>query len=180
MFMKYNIICKKIELSDQRKEKLLSKLKKLDKFFGPEIECKVLVAEEKSNIIIEVTLIDKGFLMRAEARDRDLILAADECLSNLDRQIRKHKTKLAKRLSRPDISGYDSIIKDFEPVDEENEDFKIIKTKRIESKPMSKEEAVLQMNMLGHDFFIFLNPDTQKNSVVYRRKDGNYGLIETE
>ena len=178
--MKYNVICRKVELSDSRKEKLLSKLKKLDRFFDEELECKVLVAEEKANIVMEITINNKGFIMRAEARNRDLISAADECLSNLDRQIRKHKTKLAKHFSRPSIADYASVVENSEPVADENEDFKIIKTKKIESKPMLPEEAVLQMNMLGHDFFIFLNPDTQKENVVYRRKDGNYGLIETE
>ena len=178
--MKYNVICRKVDLSDSRKEKLLAKLKKLDKFFDENIECKVLVAEQKSDIVMEITIINKSLIFRAEARDRDLIAAADECLSNLDRQIRKHKTKLAKHLHQPIIEQYASIFENPEPVDDESSDFKIIKTKKIESKPMSEEEAVLQMNMLGHDFFIFLNPKTQRDSIVYRRKDGNYGLIETE
>lgn len=178
--MKYNVICKKVELSDSRKEKLLSKLKKLDKFFDEDLECKVLVSEQKTDIVMEVTILNKGFILRAEARNRDLISAADECLSNLDRQIRKHKTKLAKHLHKPVIEEYASIIENPEPVSEDSGEFKIIKTKKIESKPMSAEEAVLQMNMLGHDFFIFLNPDTQKDNIVYCRKDGNYGLIEAE
>ncbi len=178
--MKYNVICKKVELSDSRKEKLLAKLKKLDKFFDESIECKVLVSEQKLDIVMEITIINKSLILRAEARDRDLISAADECLSNLDRQIRKHKTKLAKHLHQPSIAQYASISENPEPVDDDSSDFKIIKTKKVESKPMSEEEAVLQMNMLGHDFFIFLNPDTQRDNVVYRRKDGNYGLIETE
>ncbi|MBR5614275.1 MAG: ribosome-associated translation inhibitor RaiA [Clostridia bacterium] len=178
--MKYNVICRKVELSDSRKEKLLGKLKKLDKFFDEELECKVLVSEQKNEIVMEITILNKGFILRAEARNRDLIAAADECLSNLDRQIRKHKTKLAKHLHRPVIEEYNSIVDSTEEVAEENAEFKIIKKKKVESKPMSAEEAVLQMNMLGHDFFIFLNPDTRKDNIVYRRKDGNYGLIEAE
>jgi putative sigma-54 modulation protein len=178
--MKYNVICRKVELSDSRKEKLLAKLKKLDKFFDEDLECKVLVSEQKTEIVMEITIINKGFILRAEARDKDLISAADECLSNLDRQIRKHKTKLAKHLHRPVIEEYASIVESSEPVADDSADFKIIKVKKVESKPMSAEEAVLQMNMIGHDFFIFLNPDTQKDNIVYRRKDGNYGLIETE
>ena len=178
--MKYNVICKKVELSDIRKEKLLAKLKKLEKFFDPNLECKVLVSEQKADIVMEITILNKGFILRAEARDKDLICAADECLSNLDRQIRKHKTKLAKHLHKSGFEEYASIIDNPESVSEDSGEFKIIKTKKVESKPMSAEEAVLQMNMLGHDFFIFLNPDTQKENIVYRRKDGNYGLIETE
>ena len=178
--MKYNVICRKVELSDSRKEKHLGKIKKLDKFFDEEIECKVLVAEQKTEIVMEITIFNKGFILRAEARNRDLIAAADECMSNLDRQIRKHKTKLAKHLHRPVIEEYSSVVDNADEVMEEASEFKIIKKKQVESKPMSAEEAVLQMNMLGHDFFIFLNPDTRKSNIVYRRKDGNYGLIETE
>ena len=178
--MKYNVICRKVELSDNRKEKLLTKLKKLDKFFDEDVECKILVAEQRDEIVMEITIINKGFILRAEARNRDLIFAADECLSNLDRQIRKHKTKLAKHLHHSTIEQYSSIFENSEPVEDYKADFKIIKIKKVESKPMLVEEAVLQMNMLGHDFFIFLNPDTQKDNIVYRRKDGNYGLIETE
>lgn len=178
--MKYNVICRKVELSDSRKEKLLVKIKKLDKFFDEELECKVLVSEQKNEIVMEITIFSKGFILRAEARDRDLIAAADECMSNLDRQIRKHKTKLAKHLHRPTIEEYASVVDSTEEIVDDSSEFKIIKKKRIESKPMTAEEAVLQMNMLGHDFFIFLNPDTRKNNIVYRRKDGNYGLIEAE
>ena len=176
--MKYNVIQRKVDLSDSRKEKLLAKLKKLDKFFDQDIECKVLVSEQKSEIVMEITIFNKGFILRAEAHDRDLIAAADECLSNLDRQIRKHKTKLAKHLHQSIIEQYSSIIENSEPVEEDSSKFKIIKTKKIESKPMTAEEAVLQMNMLGHDFYIFQSPETQKSNIVYRRKDGNYGLIE--
>lgn len=178
--MKYNVIGRKVELSDSRKEKLLVKLKKLDKFFDEEQECKVLVSEQKSEIVMEITIFTKDFILRAEARDRDLIAAADECLSNLDRQIRKHKTKLAKHLHRPVIDEYDSIIDTPDEVVDDVSEFKIIKKKKIESKPMSAEEAVLQMNMLDHDFFVFINSENRKSSIVYRRKDGNYGLIETE
>lgn len=178
--MKYNVICKKIELSEARKEQLLKKVKKLDKFFEEDIECKISVYEQKNTIVTEITIYDKGFILRAEARDKDLIVAADECLNNLDRQIRKNKTKLAKRLRVPGIEDYSSIIESADEVVEYKEDFKIIKRKKFASKPMLPEEAVLQMNMLGHDFFIFANPETMDTNIVYRRKDGNYGLIEAE
>ncbi len=176
--MNYNLICKKIELSDARKEELLKKFKKIDKFLGESDECKITISEQKSHIVIETMLLNKGFIMRAEARDKDLIVAADECLSNLDRQIRKNKTKLAKRLREPALEKYVSIIEGAERVVEETEEFKIIKRKKFTSKPMSAEEAVLQMNMLGHDFFVFADPETMEKNIVYKRKDGHYGLIE--
>lgn len=178
--MKYNVICKKIELSETRKEQFLKKVKKIDKFFDADIECKISVYEQKNEIVAEITIYDKGLILRAEARNRDLLAATDECLSNLDRQIRKNKTKLAKRLRDTSIENYSSIIEGTDTSGDVEEEIKIIKRKRFTSKPMSAEEAVLQMNMLGHDFFVFADPETMETSIVYRRKDGNYGLIEAE
>ncbi|MBQ9758040.1 MAG: ribosome-associated translation inhibitor RaiA [Clostridia bacterium] len=177
--MKYNVICKKVELSDARKEKLIDKVKKLDKFFDSDLECKILIAEQKNDIIMEITFVHKGFVFRAEAQNKDLIAATDDCLAKLDRQIRKNKTKLAKHLRQPFIGEYDTVVESPEAIAEESE-FNIIKKKKIDSKPMTAEEAILQMNMLGHDFFIFRQADTMKITIVYKRKDGNYGLLETE
>ncbi len=178
--MNYNLICKKIELSDARKDELMKKIKKLDKFLPETDECKITISEQKDEIVIETMILSKGFIMRAEARNRDLIFAADECLSNLDRQIRKNKTKLAKQLREPLLEKYEAIVNSSEKVEDDKEEFKIIKRKKFSSKPMSAEEAILQMNMLGHDFFVFADPETAETSIVYKRKDGNYGLIEIE
>ncbi len=177
--MKYNVICRKVELSDSRKEKLMSKVKKLDKFFEEDLECKILIAEQKNEISMEITFVNKGFVFRAEARNKDLIVAADLCLAKLDRQIRKNKTRLAKHLRQPGIEEYVPVVDDFEGVDEEKE-FNIIKKKKVDSKPMSAEEAILQMNMLDHDFYIFRQSGTNALNIVYKRKDGDYGLIEVE
>jgi len=176
--MKYNVICRKVELSDSRKEKLMSKVKKLDKFFDADLECKILISEQKGEISMEITFINKGFVFRAEARNKDLLIAADGCLSKLDRQIRKNKTKLAKHLRQPAIESYDIVFDETSDVDDDIKEFNIIKKKRIDSKPMAVEEAVLQMNMLDHDFYIFRQSDTNELNIVYKRKDGDYGLIE--
>lgn len=178
--MKYNVICRKVELSDSRKEKLLGKVKKLDKFFDAELECKILITEQKGEISIEITFINKGFVFRAEARNKDLLIAADGCLSKLDRQIRKNKTKLAKHLRQPAIETYDTVLEAVDDVADDTAAFNIIKKKKVDSKPMSVEEAVLQMNMLDHDFYIFRQADTNILNIVYKRKDGDYGLIEVE
>lgn len=178
--MNYNVISKKVELSDSRKEKLLKKIQKLDKFFSEDNDCKIAISEQRGNIIIEITILHKGFILRAEARDKDLLVAADECLANLDRQIRKNKTKLAKQIREPQLMNFKTDFSENDSVSEETGEFKIIRRKKFTSKPMSAEEAVLQMNMLGHDFFVFADPETMETNIVYRRKDGNYGLIETE
>ena len=177
--MTYNLICKQIELSDSTKEKLLAKIKKIDKFFSENDECKVVVSQQRSEMILEMTILYKGFFIRAEARNEDLQFAADKCLENLDRQIRKNKTRLEKSIKGGGFENYISLIDEPENVVEEKE-IEIIRRKRFVSKPMSAEEAVLQMNMLGHDFFVFANPETMETNIVYKRKDGKYGLIESE
>ena len=178
--MKYNLLCKKIELSDSRKDLLMKKISRIEKFFDEESDCKIVISQQKKFIYIELTILYKGFMLRAEASSEDLMDAADECISNLDRQIRKNKTKLAKRIKEGGFENYVSFSDEEAYVEEEKEDFKIIKHKKFSSKPMSAEEAVLQMNMLGHDFFIFTNPETMDVNIVYRRKDGDYGLIESD
>ncbi len=176
--MTYNVICKKVELAESSKEKLLSKVKKLSKFFENDTECRIIVSLQHEKIGVEITFPYKSFLIRAEAYHSDLLSATDECLSAIDRQIRKNKTKLAKRLRDNSLEHYDL---DFgNGTTESEEEFKIIKVKRIAQKPMMPEEAILQMNMLGHDFFIFNNPDTMAVNVVYKRKDQNYALIELD
>ena len=110
--------------------------------------------------------------------NHDLTVAVERVISALERQIRKHKTKLEKKLRAGVFDNYSPISEDSQPVEEEHE-FKIIKTKRVSTKPMMAEEAILQMNLIAHDFFLFNNPDTGSVNIVYKRKDGNYGLIET-
>ncbi len=173
--MKYNLICKHVELSDKSKEKLLKKFDRLEKFFGDDEEIKIVAAEQKNKMIVEITINHKGILMRAEARNEDMLTAADICMENLDRQIRKNKTRLENKVKG---GGFKDYIPVTDTVVEEEQEIKIIKSKKVESKPMSAEEAVLQMNMLGHDFFIFNDAETDAVCVVYKRKGGNYGLIE--
>ncbi len=176
--MTYNIICKKVELAESSKEKLLSKVKKLSKFFDGDTECRIVVSMQREQMGVEITFPYKGFLIRAEAENSEMLAAVDACLSNIDRQIRKNKTKLAKRLRDNSFEDYDLDFGNHTP--ETEEEFQIVKVKHIGTKPMMVEEAILQMNMLGHDFFIFNNADDMAVNVVYKRKDGNYALIELD
>lgn len=180
--MKYKILCKQVELADSSKEKIIAKVNKLDKFFTADDECKIQVSEQKEHMVVEITFMYKGFLIRSEARNRDLLPAVDICLSNIDRQIRKNKTKLARRLRDDALENYSVDLPGGGAADanDNKDEFKIIKVKKLSAKPMMVEEAILQMNMLGHDFFVFNDPDTMNTNIVYRRKDGNYALIEEE
>jgi len=176
--MTYRILCRQVELADSSKEKVLAKAQKLDKFFDGSEECKIQISQQSDCMVVEITFFYKGFLIRSEARNRDLLIAVDVCLENIDRQIRKNKTKLARRLRDDALENYSVDLGG--EADEDKAEYKIIKKKRVEAKPMMTEEAILQMNMLGHDFFIYTDPETNGTNIVYKRKDGNYAVIETK
>ena len=174
--MKTNVYSRKVELGNEKKEMLIKKIDKLGKFFNDEASADIVVSEQKDKMIVEVTIRTADMIYRAEERNEDLYNATDDIVDSITRQIRKNKTRLAKRLR----DGVSKEIDFFADIPEESDDeIKIVKTKTHQVKPMSAEEAVLQMNLLGHSFFIFKNAQTNTTDIVYRRKDGNYGLIET-
>ena len=177
--MKYTFTCKKISLNDSVKAYAEKKIDKLDKFFRSEPEALVTFAVEKKNrCVVELTLRSPdGTMFRAVAEDPegDMRGAIDSCASQIERKIRKNKTRLSKNLREGSIK---SELPDEYEVQEERE-FDIVRTKRFTVKPMSPEEAILQMNLLGHDFFVFRNTETDAVDIVYKRNDEGYGLIET-
>ena len=119
--MTYNVICKQIELADNSKEKLLTRIRRIDKFFGEGDECKIVVSQQKNRIVLEITISYKGFFIRGEARNEDLLVAADICLENLDRQIRKNKTRLEKSIRGSGFENYVPVIDEPSEVEEEKE-----------------------------------------------------------
>ena len=162
--MKVTVIAKNIELTPAIKDMVEKKISKLDKYFDPNVEAKATLSVQKNRQIIEVTIPFNGVILRGE---------------ELERQIRKQKTKLSRRnstgsLRYPDFNSIDT------NEEEDEEDSKVVKTKSFDVKPMSSEEAILQMELLGHNFFVYQDWKTSKVNVVYKRKDGNYGLIEPE
>ncbi len=173
--MKLQITGRKIDVTPGLKDYTTNKLSKLDKFFGDEATADVTLSVQKDNHTIEVTVQHKGIIYRAEVTEPDMYASIDRVEDVLERQIRKQKTRLEKQLR---LGAFEYEAK-FGDIEEENE-FKIVKTKTYSAKPMSAEEAILQMNLLGHTFYIFQNSDTMDKNVVYKRKDGNYGLIELE
>ena len=176
--MNIKFVGRKVEVKDSMTERTEQKLTKIsNKFFGGEGDVNVVFSVKKDRHITEITIYHQGMIFRAEQSADNMFAAIDEVCELLERQIRKQKTKLQKRLhiADMDFSAEDGS----EDVAEESE-FNIVRSKRIGIKPMSVEEAILQMNLLGHMFFVFIHADTEQPAVVYRRKDGNYGLIETE
>ncbi|MBQ4527879.1 MAG: ribosome-associated translation inhibitor RaiA [Clostridia bacterium] len=171
--MKITTTGRKIDVTEGLRSYTERKLSKLDKFFNENTAAQVTLSVQKDDHIIEVTVYHEGMIFRAEVRDADMYAAIDRVADVIERQIRKQKTRLEKKFR----AGA------FEPNDlyfdiEEEKEFKIVKTKKYDAKPMSVEEAILQMNLLGHEFYIFNNAETLDKEVVYKRKDGNYGLIE--
>lgn len=175
--MKINIRGEKLEVTDSIKNYAEEKISKIDKFFEnpAEVEGRVLLKVKGTEQTIEVMVNTKGFTLRAEESHSDMYAAIDLVVDKLERQIRKNKNKIKSKLTRYKINDF----KDFEEDDEE-EFTKIVKRKNIFLKPMDEEEATLQMELLGHSFFVFKNIETDSICVLYKRKDGKYGLIDTK
>ena len=171
--MKLQITAKKMQLSqsftDYAEERLSAKL---DKFFGDEASAKIVLSTVKNKIILELTVEFGGVTFRAEQSADDKNDALDACIDKIIRQIRKNKTRLSKQLR--DNSFTDK----FESAPDEQVDYEVIKHKSFELRPMSVEEAILQMNMLDHTFFMFKNAETGDVNVVYKRSNGDYGVLE--
>ena len=176
--MKYNIVGRKVNLRDNFKERVYKKLGKFEKIYSEDAEANVKVTLEKNRQTVEVTIFDDGMTYRAESTALEMNDALDAVVDILGGQIRKNKTKLSKKLRADSIEQYFAAEPDTEEIPEVN--YSVVKTKSFVVKPLSVEEAILQMNMIGHEFFMFLNSATNQLCVVYKRKDDTYGLLEPE
>ncbi|MBQ7793150.1 MAG: ribosome-associated translation inhibitor RaiA [Clostridia bacterium] len=177
--MKFNIITRKITLDKPTSDYIEKKLSKLDKFFKEEPEARIVAGTVKDKEYVEASIFAGGIIYRAEVTEVDAKTAVDEIVDIIERQIRKNKTKLEKKIKREAVEESVLISGEDYLGGEDTEEFKIVKTKRFQVKPMSPEEAVLQMKLLGHSFFVFKNNETDEMNVVYERKDGKYALIES-
>ena len=175
--MNTNIIGRKIDVRAGLKEHIEDKLSKLDKYFRDDAVAYVTLSHEKNSERLELTVTSCGTLYRSEEEDTTFQNALDTAIDTIVRQIRKNKTRLARRLR-------DGAIKDIElepsGADDFEDDETMVRRKTFVLKPMTVEEAILQMNLLGHTFYMFLNEETGRNAVIYKRKNSGYGLIEPE
>ena len=171
MKTKFNL--RKTKLFEKEMLLIEKKLTRLDKFFSDNAAATVTVNKVRENMVVEITVTDKGMMFRAERSGKSTTACVDEIIDLLTRQIRKNKTRLEKRIYQGVPLAFDN-----EYVDEE--DYNVIKTKKIELTEMDAEQAILQMNMLGHTFFLYKDQKTKNVCVVYKRNDGDYGIIETE
>ena len=178
--MKINIVGRQLSVYDDTKEMIIEKLSKLDRYFGEEGSASVTLSHKRNLATLEVTIKASNTLFRSEVDAESFRDALDKSIDNIERQIRKNKTRLRKKLREGVITDAEIAAASLEPADEAEEKGIIIRTKKFEYTPMSPEEAIMQMNLIGHTFFVFNDAVTGKTCVVYTRKDGNYGLIEPE
>ena len=175
--MKFIISGKNIEVTEALKERVELKIGKLNKLFNVGTEAHVTLSVEKNRQIVEVTIMYKGFIFRAEQVNEDMYTSIDKVVDVLEKQIVKNKKRLEKRFKDESLK-FDYLIETYgESIDEEHN---VIKNKKFALKPMTEEEAILQMNLLGHEFYMFRNSDNEEINVIYKRKHGGYGLIQPE
>ena len=174
--MRFIITGRNIEVTQGLREAVEDKLGKLDRFFAPATEAVVRLSVQKDIQKIEVTIPVKGHIIRAEESSSDMYVSIDLVEEILERQLKKYKNKLIdKKQSAPSFS--EAFLQEDASAEEE---IQIVKSKKFAVKPMDPEEACVQMELLGHNFYVFLNADTEEVNVVYKRKGGTYGLIEPE
>lgn len=174
--MKITYTARKVNLRDNFKERVEKKLKKFDKIFSDDAQAFVVVTLDKSSQTVEITIKDNHMVYRAEKTMPEMNDALDKCVDVLGRQLRKNKARLEKRLRSGSLDELVAPVE--EPIVEE--DYNVVRTKTIAVKPISVEEAILQMNMVGHKFYMFTNAETGDVNVVYARDDGAYGLLQPE
>ena len=174
--MLLNFVGKNIELTESLKNVAEKKFSKLDKYFSEEAEARVVFSTVREQQTVEVTIFLPKTIIRAEETTDDMYSSMDNAVDALARQIRKHKTKLKRRYQNNETIRFDEILG--KEAEKEEPEHKIVKRKNFELNPMDEEEAILQMDLLNHNFFVFLDADTDGVSIVYKRKDGNYGKIE--
>lgn len=168
--MKITTTGRKVTLKPAFNERVEKRLAKMDKFFSQEAEAAVTVTVERDRQTVELTVRDKGFVARAERTDKTMETAFDDVADILTRRIIKNRKKLGDNICRAAESAY-------MPAEEPEEEYNVIREKRFFLKPQSVDDAILEMNMVGHTFYMFKDVETDKIEVVYRRKDDTYGLL---
>jgi putative sigma-54 modulation protein len=181
--MNYNIRGENIEVTPAIREYVEKKVAKLERYFtespNANVNVNLKVYQDKKSKV-EITIPMKDLVLRAEELHEDMYAAIDLITDKLERQIRKHKTKVNRKFrDKESLKDFVPIFTEVEQV-EEDEDLEVVRTKSFDLKPMDSEEAILQMNMLGHSFYVFTNAETNQTNVVYKRNDGRYGLIEAQ
>lgn len=174
--MRYTISGRNIDVTEGLKTAIYDKMGKLEKYFTPETEIIITLSVEKERQKIEVTIPVKGNIIRSEQVSNDMYVSIDLVEEIIERQLKKYKNKLVTKKQSSVNFKKEYIEKDYE----DDEEVKIMRTKKFDIKPMYPEDACIQMELLGHSFFVFMNAETEEVNVVYKRKGSTYGIIEPE
>ncbi|MCI8461293.1 MAG: ribosome-associated translation inhibitor RaiA [Bacilli bacterium] len=169
----------KMKITEAMSNYINEKLGKLEKYLenSDTVRANVIVKVKNHEQTVEITIPLKSFILRSEETKEDFYAAVDKTIDKLERQVRKNKTRLMSKQVKPSYDfNFDKIVIE----DEQEEEHQIVKRKKVEVKPMDEEEAILQMELLGHQFYMYKDSETNKATVIYKRSDGNYGLIESE
>jgi putative sigma-54 modulation protein len=175
--MKITITGRNIELTEGLKSAVEEKLNKLDRYFTPDTDAQVTLSVEKDRQKVEVTIPTKGHIIRSEQVSNDMYISIDLAEEAIERQLLKYRTKIISKKLNAAANFKAEYLQDQE---EQDEEVKIVRTKRYDLKPMYPEDACIQMELSGHDFFVFVNAETDEVNVVYKRKGNTYGIIEPE
>ena len=178
--MKFIISGKNIEVTPGLKDAIEQKLGKLERYFTPDTEIIVTLSVEKDRQKIEVTIPVKGNIIRSEQTSSDMYVSIDLVEEIIERQLRKYKNKLVARYQGAASTSFKKEFVESDDAVTDEDEIKIVKTKKFGFKPMFPEDACVQMDLLGHNFYVFTNAETDAVNVVYKRKDGSFGLIEPE
>lgn len=174
--MKTNIIERKIRITDEQRDYAIKKVDKLDKYFQTDASSTITFSELKGRQTVEITVNNNGMIIRAQETTTDMFASVDGAINHIERQIRKNKTRLSKRLRE---GAFEKMA--LQEAELEEDVFEVVRRKRFDVEEMSVDEAILQMNLVGHQFFFFKNADSEGTpSVIYKRTAGGYGLIESE
>lgn len=177
--MKFNIRGQKLEVTDAIRNYIEEKIGRLEKYFEnpSELTANVVIKMRGRDQVVEVTIPAPRLILRGEEANSDLYASIDLVSDKIERQIRKNKTRMSSKNNRKNV---DNFIVDFNIDNEDETDTVVVKRKLIEMKPMNEEEAILQMELLGHEFFVYKDAEHENICILYKRKDGNYGIIETK
>lgn len=174
--MKITYTARKVNLKDNFKDRVEKKLLKFEKLFSEDAAVNVVVTLEKNRQTVEITIRDHAMVYRAESTMEEMNDALDKVVDMLMRQIRKNKTKLEKKIKTSSIEDLLAEISDYD--EPEDDEYRVVRKKQVLIKPISIDEAILEMNMIGHNFFMFINAETDAVNVVYKRSNGDYGILE--
>lgn len=176
--MKITYTARKVNLRENFKDRVEKKLVKFEKLFSDDAVANVVVTLEKNRQTVEITIRDNGMVYRVESTMPEMNDALDKVTDMLMRQIRKNKTKLAKKIKSGSIDDFVMQTAPEEPDETEDDEYKVVRKKQVLIKPITVDEAILEMNMVNHSFFMFINAETDEVNVVYKRADGGYGVLE--